>query len=102
MNIFMYPEVTIGPHPSKMVRFKNGPFRLAIQQQVPIVPVTLPDNWKILFVDGWKIYGRPGLARVFVHSPIETKGMTLDDVEALKDKVFHVIEEQLKVVNNEK
>lgn len=96
MSIVVYPEGMIGPHPPKMVRFKNGPFKMAIEHQVPIVPVTMADNWKILFVDGWKAYGRPGIARVFVHSPIETKGMTLDDVEPLRQKVYRVIEEKLR------
>lgn len=100
MNIVVYPEGMIGPHPPKMVRFKNGPFKLAIEHQVPIVPVSMPDNWKILFVDGWKIYGRPGIARVFVHSPIETKGLTLDDLESLKLKVYHIIEQQLLKYEN--
>ncbi|MEP7129043.1 MAG: lysophospholipid acyltransferase family protein, partial [Chitinophagales bacterium] len=96
MSIVVYPEGMIGPQPPQLVRFKNGPFKLAIEHQVPVVPVTMADNWKILFVDGWKTFGRPGIARVFVHSPIETKGMTLDDVESLKQKVYQVIEQQLK------
>ncbi|MBK9732775.1 MAG: 1-acyl-sn-glycerol-3-phosphate acyltransferase [Chitinophagaceae bacterium] len=100
MNIVVYPEGMIGPHPPQLVRFKNGPFKLAIEHQVPVVPVTMADNWKILFVDGWKAFGRPGIARVFVHSPIETKGMTLDDVESLKQKVYQVIEQQLQTYEN--
>lgn len=100
MNIVIYPEGMIGPHPPKMVRFKNGPFKMAIEHQVPIVPVTMMDNWKILFVDGWKMHGRPGIARVFVHSPIETEGMTPDDVGLLKEKVFQVISNQLQKNEN--
>jgi 1-acyl-sn-glycerol-3-phosphate acyltransferase len=100
MSIVMYPEGTISPHPPKMVRFKNGPFRLAIDQQVPIVPITMADNWKLLFVDGWKIHGRPGLSRVFVHSPVETKGMTMADVETLKHQVLQTIERQLNLMNS--
>jgi len=100
MNIVVYPEGRIGPNPPEMVRFKNGPFKMAIEQQVPIVPVTMADNWKILFVDGWRIYGRPGLVRVFVHSPIETTGMTLDNVDELKEQVFQVIDHQLRLTNN--
>lgn len=65
MNLVIYPEGMIGPHPPEMVRFKNGPFRLAIEEQIPIVPVTMVDNWRILFVDGWKMHGRPGISRVF-------------------------------------
>jgi len=96
MNIVIYPEGTIGPHPPKMVRFKNGPFRLAIEKQVPIIPVTMADNWKMLFVDKWKMNGRPGIARVFVHSPVETKGLTMHDMDSLKEKVFNVIDHELK------
>ena len=95
-NIVIYPEGRIASHPPKMVHFKNGPFRLAIEKQVPILPVTMLDNWKMLFVDGWKIYGRPGICRVVVHAPIETKGMSLADLELLKQQVFTVIEEPLK------
>lgn len=96
MSIVIYPEGMIGLHPPKMVRFKNGPFRLAIEEQVAIIPVTMMDNWKILFVDGWKMFGRPGISRVFVHSPIETKGMTLDDMDELKEKVYKIIDHDLK------
>ncbi|MBA3648232.1 MAG: 1-acyl-sn-glycerol-3-phosphate acyltransferase [Chitinophagales bacterium] len=97
INIVVYPEGTIGSHQPELERFKNGPFRLAIEKQVPIVPVTMADNGKILFVDGWKMYGRPGIARVFVHSPVETHGMTMADLPMLKNKVFTLIDHQLKV-----
>jgi hypothetical protein len=30
-----------------------------------------------------------------VHAPIDTRGMTLDDVDALKQKVFTIIEHKL-------
>jgi 1-acyl-sn-glycerol-3-phosphate acyltransferase len=95
-NIVIFPEGTIAPHPPNMVRFKNGPFRLAIEKQVAILPITMLDNWKILFVDGWKMHGRPGICRAIVHSPIETKGMTLENLEELKQQVFTVIQEPLK------
>ena len=101
-SIVVYPEGTISPHPPKLVRFKNGPFRMAIEKQIPIVPLTMIDNWRLLFVDGWKIYGHPGVSRVFVHSPIETNGMTMDDLNSLKEKVFHILENDLKKYNSEK
>jgi len=96
MSLVLYPEGAIGPHPPKMVRFKNGPFRLAIEKKIPIVPLTMIDNWRLLHVHGWKMYGRPGISRIIVHPPIETKHMTDDDVEALKAKVFHIIEQDLE------
>jgi 1-acyl-sn-glycerol-3-phosphate acyltransferase len=96
INIVVYPEGRIGPHPPAMVRFKNGPFRIAIEKQIPIVPLTMLDNWRMLFVDGWKMHGRPGISNVIVHAPIETKGMTMDNINSLKEKVFHIIESDLK------
>jgi len=98
-NIVVYPEGTISPHPPKLVRFKNGPFRMAIEKQIPIVPLTMIDNWRLLYVDGWKMHGHPGVARVFVHAPIETAGMTMDDLNLLKEKVFHILESDLKKYN---
>jgi 1-acyl-sn-glycerol-3-phosphate acyltransferase len=95
MHLIIFPEGTIGDHPPKLMRFKNGAFRLAIEKQVPIVPITFIDNWKLLYVGG-KIHGRPGIARTIVHKPISTKGMTLDDVSALRDRVHAIIEQTLK------
>ena len=98
-NIVVYPEGMIGPHPPVMVRFKNGPFKLAIEKQIPIVPLTMTDNWNLLYVNGWKMYGHPGISRVIVHPPIETEGMTLADLNPLKKKVFHIIEQDLHQFN---
>lgn len=94
-HIIMFPEGTIGPRPPQLNRFKNGPFHLAIEKQVPVVPVTFLDNWKMLYVED-KIWGRPGVARAIVHEPIPTQGMTLDDMETLKKKVHDIIEKTLK------
>ncbi len=77
-----------------MGRFKDGPFRAAIEKQIPIVPVTLPDNWIILPPD--ELLLRWGSVRIIFHEPIETRGLTSNDVESLKTKVFNIINEELK------
>ena len=103
MSIVNYPEGKIGPHPPRMVRFKNGPFRMAIEKQIPIVPLTMVDNWKLLFVDGWQMYGNPGISRVIVHAPIETKHLTLADLDELKERVYHIIQNDLnKLIPSQK
>jgi 1-acyl-sn-glycerol-3-phosphate acyltransferase len=38
-NLVVFPEGTIGPNPPTLLHFKNGPFRLAIEKQAPIVPL---------------------------------------------------------------
>lgn len=69
---------------------------LAIEKQVPIVPVTFMNNWVLLPDDFQHRVGQPGLARVIVHPHIDTKGMTLDDIETLKQKVYEIIDRPLR------
>lgn len=78
-----------------MTPFKDGAFRAAIQKQIPIVPVSLPNNW-IILPDKQPMRLHRGLIHVIFHEPIETIGYTLDQLEDLKTKVFNVIATELK------
>ena len=69
-----------------MGRFKNGPFRLAIEKQVPIVPITFMNNWLLLPDDFYRRIGHPGIAHVILHDPIPTIGLTENDLDVLKEK----------------
>lgn len=93
-SLVIYPEGgIITQHPPEMARFKDGAFRAAIEKQVPLVPVTIPNNWLLLpdnqFLLNW------GLIHVVFHEPIETTGYTLEQVDILKNKVREVIETEL-------
>lgn len=96
ISITLFPEGTIHHNGPRIGRFKNGPFRLAIDKQVPIVPITFVNNWKILPDDFIKRQGAPGIARVIIHDPIPTSGMTEEDMDALKKKVQEIMEAPLK------
>jgi len=95
ISITLFPEGTILHNGPRIGRFKNGPFRLAIQAQVPVVPITFLDNWVLLPDDFLKRTGHPGLSRVIIHDPIPTKGMTEADMESLKAKVYQVMKSPL-------
>lgn len=96
-SVFLFPEGTIGKQVPKIREFKNGAFKIAIENQVPIVPVTFITNWKLLQNGGFfKSNGRPGLALVKIHKPISTKGLSQDNLLSLKEQVYHIIEEPLK------
>jgi len=94
--IALFPEGTIPDSAPRMKHLKNGAFRLAIEKQVPIVPVTFLNHWKI-FGDPEDLLsrGRPGIARAIVHPPIPTGGMTEADLVRLRMKVHAVIEAPL-------
>jgi 1-acyl-sn-glycerol-3-phosphate acyltransferase len=95
-NIVIFPEGTTTSRGPEMRPFKARPFKLAIEKQVPIAPVTFLDLMWIL-PDNRTFRGRPGTNRVVIHKPIPTKGMTLDDVDDLKDSVYRIIDETLKI-----
>ncbi len=83
-SILIYPEATISSF-GKLLPFKNGAFKLAIEKQVPIIPVTFLNSWKFLQNGGFlKAHGKPGICRVVVHKPISTVGMTEKDLLSLK------------------
>lgn len=96
LSLMIFPEGGIvTKNPPAMVRFKDGAFRIAIEKQIPIVPVVIPNNW-ILLPDKTKPLLRWGVMKLIYLSPIETTGMTLDSVDDLNTKVFARIERKLK------
>lgn len=97
VSVCIFPEGTIPLSAPCMKSFKDGAFRLAIDKQVPIVPITFLDNWR-LFGDPEKLLSRsrPGIARAVVHPPIPTENMVPEDVNTLRRRVFDAIEAPLK------
>lgn len=86
--------------PPEMATFKEGAFRIAIEQQIPIVPVTIPFNWIILSdQDMGRVVWHP--AKIIFHEPIPTTGLTLEDTETLKEQVFGIIQKELNKQNHE-
>lgn len=101
ISMIIFPEGKIAEiYPPQLHEFKNGPFRLAIEQQVPVIPVTSFNTWKMLWDDGLKYGSRPGICNIYVHKPIETVGLKVADADALRNKVFQIISEKLKEYEN--
>lgn len=95
-GVLLFPEGTIPDDAPNLMRFKAGAFKLAIDKQAPIVPVTFLSNYKRLRLGGiFSSQAGPGIARVIVNKPIATKGMTTEDLLPLQNKVFNLIKEQL-------
>ncbi len=91
-TVVIFPEGMISnDYPPVLQEFKNGPFRLAIEQGVSILPVTIGNNWNLMWDDGMKYGSSPGICDICVHAPIETLGMTSDDADELKSRVHQII-----------
>jgi 1-acyl-sn-glycerol-3-phosphate acyltransferase len=92
-SMMVFPEGGIYStnFPEMLQPFKDGAFLLAIENQVPIVPISLVDNYKVMpdLLFKWhKI-------RVIVHKSIETTGKTKADINDLKRQVYDVIQPTL-------
>ena len=81
--------------------FQDGGFRVAQQLGVPIVPVSIVGSFRHFRTGNWMLW--PGKVTVYLHDTIETKGLTKEDVPALRARVREIIsapvEESLKTVN---
>ena len=77
-----------------MGSFKDGAFRVSIEKQIPIVPVTIPFNWIILPADEFLMNWKP--LKIIFHKPIDPAGFTLDNISLYKQHVRQVIEQELK------
>jgi 1-acyl-sn-glycerol-3-phosphate acyltransferase len=96
MSLVIFPEGKIDDHyPPKLGEFKNGPFRLAIDKNIPLVPVTIANIWQISWDDGGKYGSKPGICDIYIHKPIDTTGLSADHADELKDKVFKLIDSKL-------
>ena len=98
LSICIFPEGGVYNDCELICEFKNGAFRLAIEHQIPIVPMTFADNLKRLpydFLSG----GSPGKMRATIHKPIPTKGLTIAAKNTLRDKTRTLIYNELKNYN---
>ncbi len=96
MSLIIFPEGKIDDvYPPVLQEFKNGPFRLAIENNIPIVPISITNVWKVMWDDGFKYGSRPGIVDVFVHEPILTSTLVVENDDTLKTIVFNKINSKL-------
>ncbi|MFN0256313.1 lysophospholipid acyltransferase family protein [Pedobacter ureilyticus] len=96
MSLIIFPEGKIDDaYPPVLQDFKSGPFRLAIEKNIPIVPVSIKNVWKIMWDDGTKYGTRPGIIDVYVHEPILTSTLAVENDDVLKEEVYSKINSKL-------
>ena len=97
VSVCIFPEGGV-PEPGIVLReFKNGAFNLAIQFQIPIVPLSFYDcerRFPYFFAYNYFV-GGPGKLRARFHDFIETKGLKENDRDMLKNKVYKLLKEDL-------
>jgi 1-acyl-sn-glycerol-3-phosphate acyltransferase len=96
MSLIIFPEGKIDDlYPPVLHEFKNGPFRLAIEKNIPLVPVSIINVWNCFFDDGSKYGSKPGICDIYIHKPINTTDLQIDDADVLKENVYQLINSKL-------
>jgi 1-acyl-sn-glycerol-3-phosphate acyltransferase len=85
---FVFPEGTRS-RDGYLHKFKKGGFKLAIQANVPIIPITIIGSRQVLPPN--EIIFRPGPIDVYVDAPIPTDGLTDADLEPLMESVYNTM-----------
>ena len=94
LSICIFPEGGVPDESILLDEFKDGAFRIAIEHQLTIIPLTFYDNKKRFSYTFFS--GSPGKMRAKIHPPIETIGKTMDDKLHLKQQVRDIILTELQ------
>ncbi|NRD18481.1 1-acyl-sn-glycerol-3-phosphate acyltransferase [Winogradskyella eckloniae] len=99
VSICIFPEGGVPEEHILLDAFKDGAFRLAINHQIPIVPITFYDNKKRFSYTFFS--GSPGKMRAKIHKFIPTVGLTNENTKVLNEKTRELILKAL-VLNTKK
>tara|TARA_R110002096_G_scaffold50939_3_gene133362 strand:+ start:969 stop:1706 length:738 start_codon:yes stop_codon:yes gene_type:complete len=94
VSICIFPEGGVPEEHIVLDEFKDGAFRLAINHQIPIVPLTFADNKKRFSYTFFS--GSPGRMRVKIHKFLSTEGLAVADTKTLNEKSKQIILKQLQ------
>ncbi len=98
-SLFIYAEGGIkSTNIPEQANYKDGAFKVAIEQKIPIVPITISNNWKVLPDGDWLI--KDNFIKIIVHKPIITSNLSSKDTRQLKEKVRSLIQCRINTENN--
>jgi 1-acyl-sn-glycerol-3-phosphate acyltransferase len=96
LSVCIFPEGGVPDDESILLdTFKDGAFRLAIEHQIPIVPITFGDNKKRFSYTFFS--GSPGVMRVKIHQQVETYSKTGVHRRLIREEVRDIVYSQLQV-----
>lgn len=88
-SICIFPEGGVPEEHIVLDSFKDGAFRLAINHNIPVVPITFYDNKKRFSYTFFS--GSPGKMRAKIHKFLPTEGLSIEDTKSLNEKARSII-----------
>ncbi|MDR1523668.1 MAG: 1-acyl-sn-glycerol-3-phosphate acyltransferase [Tannerella sp.] len=83
-SLIVFPEGSRTPD-GHMHRFKRGAYQIAVDQQLPIIPITLNGPYKVLPIGSWDAY--PHRMEMIIHPPVMPHKKENDGKEQLQKLV---------------
>ncbi|MBD0831162.1 lysophospholipid acyltransferase family protein [Aestuariibaculum sediminum] len=93
LSICIFPEGGVPDEHIILDEFKDGAFRLAVNHQIPVVPIVFYDNKKRFSYTFFS--GGPGVMRAKIFKFLNTEGYATKDTKLLKDKTRSIIYNEL-------
>ena len=87
-SLIIFPEAKRSRN-GHVDEFQDGGFRVAQQLGIPIVPVSLVGSFRHHRTGHWMLW--PATITVYLHDTIDTKGLSKEDVPALRERVRQII-----------
>ncbi|XP_046973353.1 1-acyl-sn-glycerol-3-phosphate acyltransferase alpha-like, partial [Vanessa cardui] len=97
-KIIIFPEGKRNRNYTKLLPFKKGAFNMAVENQVPIIPIVIS---RYYFINNKKHIFNDGHVIVQCLDPVSTEGLTMDDVPDLIDRVHGDMEKVFKEISEE-
>jgi len=94
LSVMIFPEGT-RTEDGEMLPFKKGAFRIAVDNDMPVLPVTILGAG-----EAWEPHSkliRGGRVRLIVHEPIPTMGLDRTNLGELRDRVHGIVAEPLAI-----
>lgn len=97
-KLWVFPE-GYRNHSSQIVEFKKGAFHMAIQAQVPILPIVF-SSYKTFMRKSERYFGR-GEIIIEILPEISTKGLTSKDINELMERTRDLMIKKYEELNRE-
>ncbi len=81
----------------RLQNFKRGPFLMAVEAKIPILPVTISGSYHLWPPSSRRI--NPGLIQVYLHPPVDIRGVKVREVGALMAKIKDAVASRLPEEN---
>ena len=96
-SILVAPEGTRNNTDEPLLPFRYGPFRLAIESQIPIIPVIIHNAGKLM--KRGSLLLRPGVVHSYILPEVPVQGLTEADLDGLTHEVYEMMLKKIEELN---